>query len=149
VADPPPAPKAREPVVEGWFTLDEERPRLLGTRCSACGVRFFPKVAACRNPECGHGELEEVPLSRRGRVWSLTDNRYPPPPPYVAPDPFEPYAIAAVELADERMVVLGQMDPGVDTANLGLGTEVELTLGTLYEDEDHEYVVWKWRPTGG
>ena len=21
-------------------------------------------------------------------------------------------------------------------------------LDTLYEDDDHEYLVWKWRPTG-
>ena len=24
--------------------------------------------------------------------------------------------------------------------------EVELVLDTLYEDDDHEYLVWKWRP---
>jgi uncharacterized OB-fold protein len=82
-------------------------------------------------------------------VWSFTDNRYQPPPPYVASDPFEPYAIAAVELANERMVVLGQLVPGVDVAGLGLGDEMELALGTLYEDDEHEYLVWKWRPTGG
>lgn len=135
------------PVVEGWFTMDENHPQLLGSRCSSCSARFFPKTTACRNPECGHGEMEEVPLSRTGRVWSFTDNRYQPPPPYVAPDPFEPYAIAAVELTDEAMVVLGQLVPGVDTAALGVGTEMELALGTLYEDDEHEYLVWKWRPT--
>jgi uncharacterized OB-fold protein len=137
------------PVVDGWFTTDDGQPRLLGSRCTACGARFFPKTAACRNPECGRGELQEVKLSRTGRVWSFTDNRYQPPPPYVAPDPFEPYAIAAVELADERMVVLGQLAPGADADSLALGAEMELTLGTLYEDDDHEYLVWKWRPTGG
>jgi uncharacterized OB-fold protein len=140
--------KTRVPVVEGWFTMDEDEPQLLGSRCSSCGVRFFPKTATCRNPGCGHGELEEVPLSRTGRVWSFTDNRYQPPPPYIAADPFEPYAIAAVELADERMVVLGQLVPGADVDGLGVGTEMELALGPLYEDDEHEYLVWKWRPTG-
>ncbi len=141
------SPKARVPVVEGWFTMDD-RPCLLGSRCRSCGARFFPKTAACRNPGCGQGELEEVPLSRTGRVWSFTDNRYQPPPPFVASDPFEPYAIAAVELSDERMVVLGQLVPGADVAELAVGSEMELALGTLYEDDEHEYVVWKWRPTG-
>ena len=140
--------KTRVPVIEGWFTMDDDRPQLLGSRCSSCGARFFPKAPACRNPECGRGELEEVPLSRTGRVWSFTDNRYQPPPPYVARDPFEPYAIAAVELADERMVVLGQLVPGADVGTLGVGAEMELALGTLYEDDEHEYLVWKWRPTG-
>ena len=79
-------------------------------------------------------------------MWSFTDNRYQPPAPYVSPDPFVPYAIAAVELERERMVVLGQLDAGVDTAGLRAGQEVELVVGRLYEDDEHEYMVWKWRP---
>ena len=76
--------KTRTPAVEGWFTDDEE-PRLLGTRCDACGSYFFPRETSfCRNPECASTELSLVPLSRRGRLWSFTDNRYAPPPPYVA-----------------------------------------------------------------
>jgi uncharacterized OB-fold protein len=44
------------------------------------------------------------------------------------------------------MVVLGQLEEGVDVAALRAGQEVELVVGPMYEDEDHEYVVWKWRP---
>jgi hypothetical protein len=44
------------------------------------------------------------------------------------------------------MVVMGQVVPGVVVDQLSVGTEVELVLDTLYEDDDHEYVVWKWRP---
>jgi uncharacterized OB-fold protein len=64
----------------------------------------------------------------------------------VAPDPFEPYAIAAVELAGEKMVVLGQVAPGVGCDQLKAGMEMELVLGTLYQDDENEYVVWNWRP---
>jgi uncharacterized OB-fold protein len=88
-----------------------------------------------------------VELSRRGRVWSFTNNCYAPPEPYVSPDPFEPYAIAAVELELEKMVVLGQVADGIQVEQLEAGLEVELVLDTLYEDEDNEYLVWKWRPT--
>ena len=79
---------------------------------------------------------------------SYTTNHYQPPDPYVSPDPFVPYTVAAVELAKERMVVLGQLAPGVDPATLELGmeVEVELVLETLFEDEQAEHVVWKWRP---
>ena len=140
--------KTRTPAVEGWFTLDPGEPQLLGTRCTSCNSYFFPRESSfCRNPECSSSELVEVPLSRRGRLWSYTQNQYAPPPPYVSSDPFEPYTVAAVELEEEKMVVLGQVAPGIEPASLEAGIEMELVLGTLYEDDDNEYLVWNWRPT--
>lgn len=139
--------KNRVPAIEGWFTLDEADPRLLGTRCESCKTFFFPKESVfCRNPACASDALEEIPLSRRGTLWSFTNNCYPPPAPYVATDPFEPYAVAAVELAEEKMVVLGQVVAGVGTEALSAGMEMELVVETLYEDDDNDYVIWKWRP---
>jgi len=141
-------PKQKAPAIEGWFTLDEQAPALIGTRCGGCGTFFFPKeTVVCRNPRCFSTELEEVELSRRGRVWSFTNNCYAPPLPYIAPDPFEPYAIAAVELEREKVVVLGQLANGIGVEQLEAGLEVELVLETLYEDDDNDYLVWKWRPT--
>jgi uncharacterized OB-fold protein len=138
--------KTPVPAVEGWFTVDSEAPALLGSRCTSCGTYAFPRARfGCPNPRCDGTAIEEVELSRRGRVWSYTDARYQPPPPYVAADPYEPFTLAAVELAKERMVVLGQMVPGTTVDDLSIGSEVELVLGTLYEDEDHEYLVWRWR----
>jgi hypothetical protein len=139
--------KVRKPAVEGWLRMDADDPRLLGTQCAACKTYFFPKeTASCRNPACGGTELAEVALSNRGTLWSFTDNHYAPPPPFVAADPFEPYAVAAVELAEEKMVVLGQVVPGVGAGQLAAGMEMELVLDTLYEDDENEYIVWKWRP---
>jgi uncharacterized OB-fold protein len=139
--------KPRQPAAPGWFTLDGAAPRLIGSRCRACGTYFFPKESFfCRNPVCASSELEEVPLSPRGRLWSYTNNCYAPPPPYVASDPFQPYAVAAVELERERMVVLGQVEAGVAVEQLEVGMEMELALGTLFEDAEREVVIWKWRP---
>lgn len=147
---PAPGAKPRRHAVAGWFTEDAEGgPALLGSRCSACGTYAFPKETfSCRNPRCGSTALVEVPLSRSGRLWSWTDNRYAPPPPYVAGDPFEPYAIAAVELEREQMVVLGQVARGVPTARLEVGAPMELVVETLFADDDAEHVSWKWRPVG-
>lgn len=140
--------KTKTPAIEGWFTMNEAAPALIGTRCKSCKTYFFPKeIVACRNPGCVSTDLDEVELSRTGRVWSFTNNCYQPPAPYMSPDPFEPYAIAAVELAEEKMVVLGQVADGLKVEDLKAGVEVELVLDTLYEDDDNEYMVWKWRPT--
>lgn len=141
--------KQRVPAVDGWFTLDAD-PRLLGNRCTRCGSYFFPKASGfCRNPGCDGTDFAEVPLSNRGTVWSFTTNHYAPPAPYVTADPFVPFSVAAVELPEEKMVVLGQIADGVDPATLRVGDEVELVLDTLFEDDDHEYVVWKWKPIEG
>ena len=137
----------RVPAVEGWFTTDADEPRLIGARCPRCTTIVFPPRAdACPNPECDSDTLEPTELSRRGTVWSYTENHYAPPPPYVAAEPFEPYALAAVELADEGIVVLGQVARGVTAAELSVGMEMQLEIDTLYRDDDHEYLVYVWAP---
>lgn len=138
--------KTRVPAVDGWFTMGDE-PALLGSRGAETGSYFFPKnLAFSRNPIAPTEDLTEVELSRRGKVWSWATNHYQPPAPFMAPDPFVPYTVVAVELIEEQMVVLGPLAPDADPSTLSVGTEVEVTLGTLYEDDDHEYVIWQWKP---
>ena len=140
--------KPRVPAIEGWFTDDAE-PRLIGLKDPQSGTYFFPKdVAMSRAPGYADVELEEVKLSRTGKLWSYTTNHYKPPEPYVSPDPFEPYTVCAVELTDERMVVMGQLAPGTDPDALEVGIAMELVIDTLYEDDENEYLVWKWKPEG-
>jgi uncharacterized protein len=109
---------------------------------------FFPKASFfCRNPDCSGAEFTEQPLSRRGRIWSFTDAQYQPPPPYIPrSDEHVPFALAAVELADEQMVVLGQVAEGYGVSDLEVGQTVELVVEDLYSDDDHDYVVYKWKP---
>ena len=139
--------KTLAPAVEGLFTMDPHEPRLLGTRCRACGTYFFPAERTfCRNPVCDEADLEEVPLSRTGKVWSYTSASYKPPAPFVAKEPFEPFAIAAVELEAEGITILGQVADGVGVDALKTGMLMELVLRELYQDEEHVYLTWNWKP---
>jgi uncharacterized OB-fold protein len=140
--------QARLPAVDGWFTTDETAPALLGSRCTSCATYVFPKARKfCPNPRCDSETFDEVELSRTGRIWSYTDARYQPPPPYVpVSDPHEPFAIAAVELDAEKLVVMGQVVRGVGVDDLRVGQQVELVLDVLYADDEGEHLVWKWRP---
>lgn len=142
--------KSARPAVVGWFTT-EDKPTLLGNKCTVCGTVFFPKASfACRHPDCDGMGFAEVQLSRIGRVWSYTDAQYQPPPPFVSPTAdFVPFALAAVELVEEQMVVLGQVAAGFGVDELCVGAEVELVVETLYSDEEHDYLMYRWRPTGG
>jgi len=155
----------RVPAIDGWFTMpegaragDQDGVALIGTRCSGSGTYFFPpERVMSRAPGFSDAELEEVQLSTRGRLWSYTDANYQPPDPYVpVTDPHVPFAIAAVELEAERIVVMGQVVAGVTVEDLRVGMEMELVLDTLFsepssedgaEDGDVvEHMIWKWRP---
>lgn len=143
--------KPKVPAVEGWFTMDEANPRLIGSQCTKCKSYYFPKQSLfCRNPECSSEDFEEVELSNRGKIWSYTNNCYKPPAPYIpVTDPYEPFALAGVELEKEGMIILGMLADGVTIDDVKVGQEAELVLGTLFEDEESEKMVWKWKPVAG
>jgi uncharacterized OB-fold protein len=138
----------RAPVIEGWFTVEDDgTAALTGSRCSGCGTYAFPAATSyCGNPDCASRAFEVVALSRRGKIWSYTDARYQPPPPYVPADPYVPFCLVAVELAAEKLVVMGQVVAGVTVGDLTVGDEVELVADTLYSEGDHDHLVWKWKP---
>jgi uncharacterized OB-fold protein len=136
-----------KPAIGGWFADDESGQHLIGSRCPACRTYVFPpRSLDCPNPNCESGTLEPVALSRRGTLWSYTENQYAPPPPYPVPDPFEPFAVAAVELADEGLIVLGKVVRGTLAADLEVGMEMELAIEPLYRDDGGvERTVYAWR----
>ena len=133
------------PVGEGLFTWPSNEPRLISTHCKSCGDYFFPKTFTCHNPRCKDKEIEETTLSPKGKLWSYSILHYPPPPPFVAPDPFLPTPIAEVELP-EGVKVLGMME-NCEPKDVKIGMELELTIGKIYTDKQgNDIVGWKFRP---
>lgn len=136
------------PAIDGWWSSDESGlPHLVGARCPRCGTYVFPpRENNCPNPGCAADELEQVALSRRGTLWSYTENRYQPPDPYPQSESFEPFAVAAVQLAAEGIIVLGKVVEGTLAADLKVGMEMELTTMPLYVDDGgvtHGVYAWK------
>lgn len=145
--------KPQIPAVDGWFTLDPASPdasgiALTGTRCVDSGTYFFPpERVMSRAPGFADSELIEVELSTTGTLWSYTDAQYQPPEPFIAPtDPYEPFCLAAVELAEEQLVVLGQVVSGVGVDDLKVGMSMRLVPGVLFTDDDGDHMMWKWQP---
>jgi hypothetical protein len=141
---------ARVPAVEGWFTMDERSPALLGARGLQSGSYFWPPtLAVSANPATPFEEREPVELSRHGTLWSWATNHYQPPEPFVPNGPsgeFVPYTVCAVELEVERMVVLGPLATGADAAALRVGLPMELVLGPLFTEDGVEHVIYQWSP---
>jgi len=131
--------------------MDPTAPSLIGGKGRTSGSYYFPKNLGGNDPACiQDDDREEILLSRFGKVWSYTSADYPPALPYIiTEEPFRPFVIAAVHLEKEEMVICGQMMPGVEVADMDVGMEVELTLDVLYEDDQNQYMVWKWDPING
>jgi len=133
------------PVVEGLFTWPSDKPQLIGTKCLSCGSYFFPKTLSCNNPDCEEKKVEEVLLSRRGKLYSYTMQHYTPPPPAKFSEPFVPYGIGLVELP-EGIRVIGRLTTS-HTGELRIGMDVELTVEKICEDDQgNELVTYKFKP---
>jgi uncharacterized OB-fold protein len=134
----------RVPLAEGIFTWPSDEPRLIGCRCTACGIVTFPVQDAC--PRCAGTAMEEHLLARRGRLWAWTTQEFPPPsPPYAGPtgDAFAPFAVGYVALADEVKVEARL----TRTEGLRIGMDVELALVPFrLDDAGNEVVTFAFRP---
>jgi len=48
----------RAPIAKGLFTWPSDEPRLIGSRCTACGVVTFPTQDSC--PRCASTAMAEL-----------------------------------------------------------------------------------------
>ena len=134
----------RVSVLAKSFTWPPDEPALIGSRCLACATWAFPRTFLCPNPECADRSVEDARLSRSGRLASWTVVHFPPPPPYVPPDPFQPFAIGEVEFP-EGIQVIGPLVE-YDFGRLAIGMSMETVVEPYYINvEGIEVVGWKFR----
>ncbi len=133
--------KKQVPVKEGLFTIPQspsEKPSLLGSKCSACGESFFPRRIRCA--KCGSESMEQISLSRKGTLYNYTVV-HSATPGYSGP---VPYGIGRIELP-EGIAVSAPLT-GCDVTKLKLGTQFELVLEKLYDDESgNEVLSYKFK----
>ena len=96
-------------IGENLFDMSEGKPSLIVTHCTSCGDYFFPKSFTCHNPNCAEKQVEQTHLSRYGKVENYSVMNYPPPPPFVTKEPYEPIVCAAVEFP-EGITIIGMME---------------------------------------
>lgn len=133
------------PVGDGLLTVPLyplEDVRLLGTRCKKCKEVMFGSNASCAN--CASEEVEDIPLSKSGTLWTYTIIYHCPPGSYRGPkDPFVPFAEGLVELPD-GVKVLSILDCDIDKVKIGM--KLELVCHELYKNEQGQSVIaWKFK----
>ena len=134
--------KKQIPLRPGMFQMPArpgEAPRLVGSRCRACGELFAARRAYCAN--CSKPELEEVLLSATGEIRTFTIVRQQPPGSLMVP----PYVIASVRLDDG--VGVQSLLTDIDPDQVRIGMPVEIVLKAVKEDEaGNELVATFFRP---
>lgn len=104
---------------------DGSPPYLKGYRCCACGRLDFPKLTPC--PTCWGEEFEVVPLSRRGKLYSVTDI-------FIGQAGMKtPYMFGYVDLSED-LRILCQLEGEI--GSFRCDEEVELTVGAIRLNSD-------------
>lgn len=134
------------PIREGFWTTPSsanEKAQLIGSKCSSCGEIFFPKKGKGRCVHCQKMTLEDIKLSRKGKIATFSVVMQQPGGGfYNGP---VPYAYGCVDLPEEvRVETLFSTD---DFDKLEVGKDVELTIEELCEDkEGNKILTFKFKP---
>ncbi len=107
--------------------LDEMNGMLMqmGNMCKYCGKTSFPAVELC--PFCSSDDLEKVPLSTKGIVFSFSVTRVPV-------GPYKPPIIGAYIDLPEGTRVFGQIHANVQDVKTGM--RVKMETGVLWTEKD-------------
>ncbi len=137
----------RVPALPDLFTVTKDGVQLMSARCPSCGTFFFPRYHEQHRPGCNRKGVENVLLSREGKLASYTTQYYMPPLPFKTEKDITPYVIGLVEFPEGIQVAGIVLDCPHDRLKTGL--PMETTTFTLYRDEKgQEVITWAFRPKG-
>lgn len=134
----------RVPIRQGLLTgslMDLETVRLAGSHCGTCGETSLGWQMAC--PNCGRETVRHIALSPRGTLWTYTVVRHRPPGDYRGPDPFVPFGMGLVELAD-GLRVLSPINAEVEQLTIGMA--LRLAPYVRHEKDGREVVAFTFEP---
>ena len=138
------APKGKVPELPDLFDWTQDGVRLQSAKCNSCGTYFFPASHHQHRPGCSREGVENVFLSRRGKLATYTVQYYMCPPPFKTAGDITPYGIGMVEFP-EGISVAGIITE-TDLNALKIGLDMETTTYTLYKDEEgNEVVTWAFQ----
>lgn len=100
-----------------------EKGKVMYTRCTDCGLVFFPPRADCY--KCLTSNMEWLEVSGKGRLISYSKLEYAP----VGFGDDLPYSIALLDYGDYK--VFGRIDSNIPEEDIKVGMEMETGVNTL------------------
>jgi len=126
----------RVPVKDGTFLESPEGGVLLANKCKSCGQVFFPKAVFCLT--CLSEEMEEIQLSRKGKLFTYTIVRMPSMH-------FEPpYAIGYVTMPEGIRVFAPLIMS--DDKLFKIGMDMEVVIEKLWQENENEIIGYRFKP---
>jgi len=117
-------------------------PYLKGHKCKGCGKIWFPKFSPCPNPDCWSEDMEVIPLSRKGKVYSATDVYIGQP----SMREYMPLIVGYVDLP-EGVRIFAQLEGEI--GSFQCGDEVELVTGPVRNNPNGKPIIsYKFKKVG-
>ena len=139
------AARPRVPIKPGYFTIPDDPtqpPKLLATKCNACGEHYFPRRAICARPDCLSENTCDVEIGPRGTLYSYTFVHLPLFGSSNL-EHAEGYGVGQVDLPEGPRV---QLPLAGKQGEFRIGQTLEAELNTLREDGGNDIVIVRFRP---
>ncbi len=138
--------KQQIPVLAGAWTTPSsarDKPQLIGSKCRSCGEVYFPRRTKKLCPHCQRETIEDIKLSRRGKLDTFTVIMQQPGGGYYFGP--VPYALGVIELPEGVYI---ETPLKVEKfKDLSVGMEMELVIEKIWEDTNgNELIGFKFRP---
>lgn len=122
------------------WRLKEQRYKLEGGECAACGQKLFPPREVC--PHCKSRDVKPYRFKGEGEVYSFSTV-------YQAPDGYAqevPYVVALVKLDEGPLVTAQLTDVDSESAEIGMRVEMVTRKLTAYGEDGLIVYGYKFRP---
>ncbi len=131
------------PIAPDLVELGADGPRLIGGRRKSDGRIVFPLPSGAAREN-----FDPVRLSREGRLWSFTVQRFrPKSPPYTGDDDentFKPFALGYIELPGE-VIVESRIETD-DPSRLRIGMPMQLAVVPFARKNGATATTYAFRP---
>lgn len=134
-----------EPQKTRWvndklFSMTDQGPVLIGSKCRSCGKVYFPQKTFC--DQCFQkSQMDIIPLSREGKLFTYS---------FVTKSPRSnsPYAFGYVDLPKEKLrffTLLTECEPFEEVLKVGMDLEVVFEK-IMTDKEGVDIMGYKFRP---